>query len=310
MIFLLTVKITSLYLNSTKRQVKFDYSYKISKNNLIADDSGILASFYEPKPNSIEEITADWLGYTVNITMNNDGLNDRFNYAIFKPKDTFRIITLGDSHTFGVYVQTKDNWPEKLEDLLNQYLNCQKFKKIEVINLGVHGYDLMYSFNRFKLRGLKYNPDLVIWFINNWNINNINEYYFPRREELLKMGYKDFNIKNSKYEIFDKISDELLEKYSSAGIYEYQKKVIELIKSIYNKEIIFISYNNLLASFDNILENNSKTNQLFSHFKLSFNSNSNKDLFFSDNHPNRAGYKKIAQEIYKIVQKEFPERCP
>ena len=51
-------------------------------------------------------------------TINNDSLNERFNYSENKDKNTFRIITLGASYTYGLYVDTKNNWTEILEDIL------------------------------------------------------------------------------------------------------------------------------------------------------------------------------------------------
>jgi hypothetical protein len=53
-------------------------------------------------------------------TFNQDGLNERYDYNTTKPDGIFRIITLGDSFTFGHFVDTKDNWTERLEDLLNE----------------------------------------------------------------------------------------------------------------------------------------------------------------------------------------------
>ena len=58
---------------------------------------------------------------------------------IKKNKDTFRIITLGDSFTFGMYINTKDNWTELLEDKLNSDMGCKNISMFEVINLGVGG---------------------------------------------------------------------------------------------------------------------------------------------------------------------------
>ncbi|OGG10800.1 hypothetical protein A3J20_02435 [Candidatus Gottesmanbacteria bacterium RIFCSPLOWO2_02_FULL_42_29] len=308
LVFILSINVTNKYKKRINSLSNENYSYEINKKNNTFGNSE-LTSFYEPKPNSTENITADWLGYEIEITMNNDGLNDRYDYELYKPLNTFRIVTLGDSHTYGVYLKTQDNWSEKLEDILNRQLNCPQYKKFEVINLGVHGYDLMYSFERFKKRGLKYNPDLIIWFVNNWNFQNINEYYYPRREELLKMGYKDFNGKNSKFEISEKIFKELPEMYGKNGILDYQKKVIDNLRVVFKNRLLFVSYNDLGKTSEEFFEDFTKTEKRISFLKLSFNSNSSQELFFPDRHPNQKGHFKISEELYKNLISSTLKGC-
>jgi len=92
--------------------------YILKRNNLVFNSNSQLKYFYEPKSNTKEKATrwapewtipstfkTDGIYYTIN----SDSLNERFNYSIEKPKNTYRIITLGDSFTFGVFVNTKDN---------------------------------------------------------------------------------------------------------------------------------------------------------------------------------------------------------
>jgi len=155
--------------------------------------------------------------YQVVYTLNNEGFNERFNYKIKKPKDVFRIIVLGDGNAFGFLVNNKDNWVEKLEDLLNSQKN-KKDKKFEVINLAYHSFDLAYQVERFRKQGVKYKPDLIIWMNNDFS--RINEIFLPLTE---KYGW----INQSKEE---------LKKYQKEGKYfpswdlawqDYQKKIEE-----------------------------------------------------------------------------------
>jgi len=122
----------------------------IKKENLIFSPDAELKYFYEPKPNTKQNENPDWLSYTATYSINGDSLNERYEYTIEKPKNSFRIVTIGDSWTFGLYVDTINNWPEKLEDKLNTSIHCKNIDNVEVINLGVHGYDLLYVNNRFK----------------------------------------------------------------------------------------------------------------------------------------------------------------
>jgi lysophospholipase L1-like esterase len=101
-------------------------------------------------------------------TINKDTLNERYDYSVKKQPGVFRIMTIGDSFTYGLYTNTDRNWTELLEDKLNADLRCQKSRKVEVINLAVNGYDITYTVERFLKRGIKYNPDLVIWPIRSF----------------------------------------------------------------------------------------------------------------------------------------------
>jgi len=135
----------------------------IKKENLIFPPDAKLKYFYESKPNTEEKDQRGWLPYTATYTINSDSLNERFDYSIEKQQNVFRIITLGDSFTFGHCVNTTDNWPEQLENSLNTKLKCKNIQKFEVINLGGAGYDIEYIVHRYKIRGMKYQPNLILW---------------------------------------------------------------------------------------------------------------------------------------------------
>ena len=151
----------------------------INKESIALKPSNELKYFYEPGQNFTDKTPGHsyFKAFKAIYTINEDGLNERFNYSLEKPNNVFRIITIGDSFTFGLYVDTKDNWTEVLEDILNKELSCQNIKKFEVINLGVEGYDFEYAVERFKVRGLKYNPDLVLWLMI--DSNRLNELRIP-----------------------------------------------------------------------------------------------------------------------------------
>lgn len=119
--------------------------------------------FYESKPGNIQESTLSWLNPAPVYTINEDGLNDTKNYQVEKPAHTFRIIALGDSFTYGQWVNTAESWPEVLEQMLEDQPLCSN-RSIEVINLGQSGYDIPYIVERFSRVGKKYDPDLILWF--------------------------------------------------------------------------------------------------------------------------------------------------
>jgi len=76
----------------------------------------------------------------------------------------FRIIAIGDSSTFGCSNQDDETYPRILEDILNK-----NGKRAEVLNLGVIAYSSWGSVLDYKLRGSKFDPDLFIIYLGNWN---------------------------------------------------------------------------------------------------------------------------------------------
>jgi lysophospholipase L1-like esterase len=79
-----------------------------------------------------------------------------------KPKDVYRIFTIGDSCTFGI---TEYTYPGILHKMLNAE---QTGKKFEVINAGVEGYHSGFALARLKEDILQYQPDLVTIYVG-WN---------------------------------------------------------------------------------------------------------------------------------------------
>ncbi len=136
--------------------------------------------FFElPKAISATE-SATWLPHEVTHTYNSDGLNDPFDYDTAKPPETFRIVTLGDSFTFGMWVPASENYSERLENMLNTKVSCPGISRFEVLNLGVPGYDIAYSTERFRTKGAKYSPDVLLWYIRDDDFFIINEEFYAR----------------------------------------------------------------------------------------------------------------------------------
>lgn len=165
---------------------------QLHKKDLSFPKDPTLQYYYESAPNTTQEDQPIWLPEKAIYTINSDGLNERYEYSIDKPSNTFRIITLGDSFTFGHYVSTINNWPERLEDMLNSTLQCKNIIKFEVINLGEPGYDIQYIAHRYKTKGLKYNPDLLIWLESGKGFDRFNELKGPyekaRKQQLKAAG--------------------------------------------------------------------------------------------------------------------------
>jgi lysophospholipase L1-like esterase len=82
----------------------------------------------------------------------------RSNYEINKTKSSaFRILVLGDSVTWGAYMNQSDVFTIILEEKLNRKKCC-----FEVINAGVGGYNTIQELELLKKEGLSFDPDLLI----------------------------------------------------------------------------------------------------------------------------------------------------
>ena len=100
--------------------------------------------------------------------INADGLRDSV-HARPKPDGAFRVVVMGDSVSFGYGVEEVEAYPQVLEELLSELVPSAR---IEVVNLGVGGYN---AYNEAKLLegvGRSYEPDLVLV---QFCINDLND---------------------------------------------------------------------------------------------------------------------------------------
>jgi lysophospholipase L1-like esterase len=79
-------------------------------------------------------------------------------HSLRKAKGTFRILVLGDSISIGLYIK---KYSETFPFLLEKNL-LDKSKEVEVINMGVVGYNTLQEVEMLKERGLPFKPDLVL----------------------------------------------------------------------------------------------------------------------------------------------------
>jgi len=134
--------------------------YRTSKDPLLR---------YELVPNT----SAMYDGYQVDI--NSDGFRGP-EILVAKPKGTYRVVVIGDSGTFGVYSDYEISIAPQLQQKLQAMCPGKKF---EVLNMGVQGYNTLQEYEMLKVKGLKYNPDLVIVYYG-MNDTSCPEYYFEK----------------------------------------------------------------------------------------------------------------------------------
>jgi len=278
----------------------------IDKEKLIFPESSELEYFYEPQPSFIEKKEKP---FKVTYTHNSDSLNERYDYSIEKPKDSFRIITLGDSFTFGANVDTQDNWPEQLEEMLNAKVSCKNIKKFEVINLGVGGYDIKYSVERFKRRGEKYDPDLVLWFLT--SLNRITDKLTPLFLEYeLQDDVRDkLAEKGIYYTDWGKAEEEIFSQFGEDNVLKYQEVALKEISNYYSGKLVLATFANgknynLIGSQKEMINNFVASRNESVYFDGVTNLYEIEGATLPDSHPSKKGHVLIAKDILNYMIKE------
>lgn len=82
------------------------------------------------------------------------------NFNEAKSENVFRIISLGDSKTFGWGLRESETYSRLLENLLQNWINLPL--KIEVVNAGVNAWSYAQMYVYLRDTGIRYSPDLVI----------------------------------------------------------------------------------------------------------------------------------------------------
>jgi len=132
--------------------------------------SGTSGPLYVGDPALHHRMAANWSGFfpeeivqevgraEVPIRTNSLGLRSP-EITLAKPPDTFRILVLGDSVTFGWSLRGEDTYASQLASLL---ATLRPNQRVEVINAGVSGYGTWQELRWLQETGLPLEPDVVI----------------------------------------------------------------------------------------------------------------------------------------------------
>jgi len=261
----------------------------ISRDSIVFSSTNNLKKFYEHKGGE------QYIYRDSSYTINNDTLHEVRDYSIEKPNNVFRLIALGDSFTFGLFVEDNENWPKQLEQILGQ--ECTKHK-YEVINLGMEGYDIEYALERYKIRGQKYNSDLILWLHVDLLRNREKMQFFLEK-------YKDFKKEGNPYYSWRLGYEEYKEVYPENVIIQYQEQLLKsYAKSTKIPTVMFVSSSQ--GRFFPVFEQISKKYSLI----YSKTINITDDMRIpNDGHPSKYGHQVIAQDVYKYLIKNKLVPC-
>ncbi len=115
--------------------------------------------FWSLKPD-LRLQTHNLKGQPIRVSTNSLGL--RSPEPLAKKPGEVRILSLGESSTFGAYVDDKQTYSRLLEQLLNA--EAPEGRRYRVINGGVSAYSSFQSLMYLKLRGWKLEPDVVLFY--------------------------------------------------------------------------------------------------------------------------------------------------
>lgn len=251
-----------------------------------------LKYFFEPKAET--EYNIDNYAHYIN----KDSLREDYNYPINKSIGSYRIIALGDSFTFGLFVESDNTWPKKLEYILKH--NCTKHN-YQVINFGVESYDIEYTIERYRKRGVKYKADLIVWL--HTDFLRILEKLHPFLEK-----YKDYSNSNNLYYGWNLAFKEYRSTYSENELINYQKRLLgDFVEKVRISTAMFILSNqDDQTKYLDIYKELSDLNPLIFNTYIKYNDNMR---IPGDGHPSEYGHQVIAQDVYNYLIKNKLVPC-
>lgn len=314
---LFVVVILTIYIGYVSLSPKTQISIApIDQSATIQYTTENLEYFFEFTPGVKDaQVKPTWLAdYKLINTINSDTLNERYEYATTTPPGTYRIVTLGDSWTYGQFVSTHDNFSEKLEDMLNERLSCRTIQNFEVINLGMPNYDIAYATERFNIRGKKYNPDVVLWLLIPNDFTEITEVfrdlYNKKYTEITEVpidqlydeeyGYKGMRVSSGNIrEAMAAIAalEEIKALYTNTEILDYQFSAFDTFQTHFSGPTVFYYIPKYLGYSPDIVSRLTSYAGAHHHIDILQSEFSwKKDFSLPDQHPSPKGHAQIAEE--------------
>lgn len=234
--------------------------------------------------------------------------------------DNYRILTIGDSFTYGPYVNNQDTWQAVLEEKLRTKYPGQK---TQVLNAGVAGYTITDELEYLQEKGVKTKPNLVILGIYANDINDLK----PEKRAIFARSVQKIRTKNFSYHLINLAKKtaffNFLEKNKAKILAEKVKKQLSEIEDSSNNDNFNKEYLKKLREFIDYCQDNGLTLLIVifpqSDFKNNINFTDknldilNMTLFFQNkdindlylipynNHLSSYGYQQTAQIIFDYL---------
>lgn len=138
------------------------------------------------------------------VVTNSKGLRDS-EHSYEKEQGTYRILSVGDSFTFGFGVKQPLIFSNLLEKRLNEVKPLQGVSRYEVINGGVGNYTTSQELAFLEKEGYKYHPDHIIL---NFYINDAEkEQHFRSPGFVARHSYLNLFLKSLRYKLTSYFSE-------------------------------------------------------------------------------------------------------
>lgn len=278
---------------------------------------------YEPRQSDFgvhgSDFVPEWLPEVPVVTLNDAGTNNTKDYSLEKPKNTYRIITLGDSFTFGQFLSTKDSYPEQLERLLNN--RCATTTSFEVINLGVNGFDIEHSVRRFEERGKQFAPDMILWLVLQNDLREIKKVVDATLYDIL-LPHTTAESDGSlilhtipfaiKAEAYREAQEVFFNEYPIESLQDYIGTLLDILDTHHDGQMLFFTIpaggaipDNLISIIDSFIERRSGSTHLY---RSSVDLESAGGLF-RDGHPNKVGNALVVEDLFAHLVEESLIPC-
>ena len=129
--------------------------------NTVSKHNNEKRKYFKFFPNETKYIKDIDSGNVFPITINSHGFRGK-EFAISKPDDVIRVLTLGASSTFGFFNKDDETYPYLLEQRLNKL--CHGPKRFEVINFAIPDADAFEIRAMFVAEGLDLDPDVITFY--------------------------------------------------------------------------------------------------------------------------------------------------
>jgi len=284
------------------------------KKTLVFPPDTELRHYYELKPLERKEYDLTFVeasGTAVH-TINADGLNERYDYAEKKPRHTYRILTIGDSFTEGMFVDTDKNYSERLEDMLNSMLVCDTPTRFEVVNFGVDGYDMQYSLERYKRKGIKYQADMILLLVEEDDFTYQNDVLYEktaRFERQLEASPSYVQTQKEKKDYYPALTLAFNEYYSElhndlTPVITKEAGYLRELGDLYTGQIVLFTIDSLPLNVLTPIQQWKEVRQKSYVFPVihSFD-------HFIDGHPTEQGHKELSALFYQTLLQESLLPC-
>lgn len=243
------------------------------------------------------------------ISTNSHGLRD-YEYTIRKPRNTTRIICLGDSVTFGEGVNLSDSFSKVLE----RKLNLNSSRRYEVLNFGVFAYGTLNELELLERKALNYSPDIVVLMMLYNDYQNIGD--IQKDNQLLETLRKKL-LQNSSLHISQYLEKEVVmleymrneKKSNDTEKFNLIKAPLDGIISLchqHNISLVVVQYYGNYPHMESIreyLKNNNVDVVRLNDSPIVLSHLNEKISFpYPDGHPTQLGHKIIADIIYEELK--------